>query len=179
MPGTLVPLSHDSVPSVADPQLSHTRHARSVIGHVHWVHTACDFHANSVKAIPVMAAWHYNWTAAHAAQGEQVYLSSQDRTGKAAYPVPRVLALSPVVSLALSHVSTGLKGMQVGPLVMFRLGQSLKSTYQLASAQFLHALKHAHSDHDAVASQAGHHLGTSSSVAHRGLLSKLCHGEKF
>ena len=96
-----------------DPKLSHTPRAQSVIGHVHWVQTACDFHANSVKAIPVMAAWHYNWSAAHAAQGEQVYMASQDDDGQAAYPVPKVLVLSPSVWLSLNYITTGLQGMQV------------------------------------------------------------------
>ena len=62
----------------------------------------------------MMAAWHYNWTAAHLAQGESVYLSSQNKYGHPVHPVPKVLALSPVVALALEHIASGLQGMQVG-----------------------------------------------------------------
>ena len=59
-----------------------------------------------------MAAWHYNWAAAHAVQGDQVYFSCQNSVSEAVYPVPKVLALSPAVSLTLNNV-TSLKGMQV------------------------------------------------------------------
>ena len=111
--------SHHYVHYIIDPRLSHTRLARSVVGHVHWTR-ACDWHSNSVKAIPLMAAWHYNWAAAHAVQGEQVYLSCQNTVSKIIYPVPKVLALSPVVSLTLNN-ATDLKGMQASLWRLFAL----------------------------------------------------------
>ncbi len=54
-----------------------------------------------MKAIPLLASGHYNWTAANAIQGGQVYFSSQDDRGRPLQPMappPRVLALAPTLS---------------------------------------------------------------------------------
>ena len=57
--------------------------------------------------------------AAHLAQGEGgVYLASQNHNGHPIGPAPKVLALSPVVSLALEHITSGLQGMQVSSDVL-------------------------------------------------------------
>ncbi|GAX79799.1 hypothetical protein CEUSTIGMA_g7239.t1 [Chlamydomonas eustigma] len=88
-----------------DAHLCHGPKPRSPLGHVHWVQNACEFHANSVKAIPLMASWHYNWTAAHAVQGDHVYLASQDTHGKPLEtPVPHIIALAPAVQASLAHL---------------------------------------------------------------------------
>ena len=78
-----------------------------VMGHVHWIHTAGDWHGNAIKAIPIMAAWHYNWTAAHAVYGEQVYFATQDVDGRPVRPIPRLLVLAPTVPFDMG----GLPGM--------------------------------------------------------------------
>ena len=44
-----------------------------------------------------MAAWKFNWTAAHAVHGERVFFASQDSDGRPLLPVPRVIALAPTV----------------------------------------------------------------------------------
>lgn len=72
---------------------------------------ACNYNGGSVKIMPIMAAWAYNWTAARMAKGESVYFSSQDSFGRPLYSAPpRVLALSP--KLPLDHITT-LHGLQV------------------------------------------------------------------
>ncbi|GAX84058.1 hypothetical protein CEUSTIGMA_g11482.t1 [Chlamydomonas eustigma] len=98
-----------------DSMLSRGSRPRAVIGHVHWVQSACDWHANSVKAIPALAAWHYNWTAAHVANGEHVFMCTQNSFGQPLLqsPPPRVLVMSPALHSALISVSTGLSGFQI------------------------------------------------------------------
>ena len=67
-----------------------------------------------MKAIPLMAAQHYNWTAAHSMHGEQVYFATQDFDGRpATSTAPRVLVLGPEVSAKIANL-TGLRAMQVG-----------------------------------------------------------------
>ena len=67
--------------------------------------------ALSIKTIPIMAAWKFNWTAAHAVHGENVYFASQPLedgglSGRASLPaaMPRVLALAPSMSFAMDGV---------------------------------------------------------------------------
>ena len=97
-----------------DANLVHRRRRRSkdshaakpgvVMGHVHWVQSSCDIHASSVKLIPLMASYHYNWTAAHAVSGEQVYFASMGVDGLPVLPVPKVLVLGPAVPVDLDGV---------------------------------------------------------------------------
>ena len=78
---------------------------RAVMGHVHWIQTACDFHASSIKTIPIMAAWRFNWTAAHAVHGENVYFASSHRegagSGQASVRVEKVLVLAPSIAFEM------------------------------------------------------------------------------
>ena len=106
-----------------------------VMGHVHYVQGACDWHANSVKvrsqiftlmidtnlflslwdiqAIPLMAAWHYNWTAVHAVHGERVYFSTQTFDGIPQHLVPKVLALGPKAQVQLAETLPDIRAFQL------------------------------------------------------------------
>ncbi|GAX80964.1 hypothetical protein CEUSTIGMA_g8399.t1, partial [Chlamydomonas eustigma] len=111
-----------------DQASSNLRPYQTAIGHVHWVQSACDFHANSMKAIPLMAARHYNWTAAHAATGEHVYFCTQNSYGhplKPDLPLPKLLALSPQLQASLKDVyplnlTNGYETMRVNGLQAFQ-----------------------------------------------------------
>ena len=56
------------------------------------------------QAIPLMSSWHYNWTAAHAVLGEQVYFSTQDFDGFPKNVVPNVLVLGPTIQMQLAEL---------------------------------------------------------------------------